>query len=77
MTEISHQTLQQYIEELQAKVAFQEHMLQSLNRIVTAQDQTIMLLEGKITHVYAKLEELQNTLDQGGDVVSNDKPPHY
>ncbi|HEY9033630.1 MAG TPA: SlyX family protein [Pseudomonadales bacterium] len=72
-------TVQKQIIELQSKLAFQEDTVQSLNDIVSEQQQDILSLKGQMRTL---LEELKNVLgDLDGDgasrLLENERPPHY
>lgn len=65
------------IMELQAKVAFQEDMLQSLNDIVTKQDKAIRALSGKVKRWESRLDDMAYSMDSDSNKASEPPPPHY
>lgn len=61
--------------ELEIKLAFQEDLLETLNKIVSEQQVQIELLQGQMRLLYQQLKSLQPT-----DValpVDEVPPPHY
>lgn len=60
---------------LETKVAFQDDLLESLNRIVAAQQQQIDLLQQQVQMLYDQLRSLapSNVALEAEDV----RPPHY
>jgi SlyX protein len=67
--------LQQQIDELQNKLAFQEHTIESLNLALTSQQAQIAKFERMINAITDKLKSLQ-----ASNLASADEetpPPHY
>lgn len=64
-----------YIEELQTKVAFQEHTVEALNDALSSQQQQLDDLAFKVRHVIdrVKLIEPSNIAKQSEETP----PPHY
>ncbi len=66
---------QQQIEELETKVAFQEHTIDSLNDALTAQQKQLDDLSFKMKHVVDRVKTMQtsNIAKQSEETP----PPHY
>ncbi|WP_218310498.1 SlyX family protein [Alteromonas antoniana] len=66
---------QQQIEELETKVAFQEHTIDSLNDALTAQQKQLDDLSFKMKHVIDRVKTMQtsNIAKQSEETP----PPHY
>lgn len=60
---------------LEVKVAFQDDLLESLNRIVAQQQREIDLLQGEIRVLYDQLKSLQPSLI--ATPAEEPPPPHY
>ncbi|GFD70033.1 SlyX family protein [Alteromonas sp. KUL106] len=82
MTEQSAEQLQQqidsansYIEELQMKVAFQEHTIEALNDALSSQQQQLDDLAYKVRHVIDRVKSIEpsNIAKQSEETP----PPHY
>lgn len=67
------------ITELEIKTAFLEDTIESLNKVITEQDQRILRLEDSMKLLYAELKEQQTRSND--DIQSfdplNEVPPHY
>lgn len=61
--------------DLETKVAFQDDLLESLNRTVASQQLQIDLLQKQVQLLYDQLRSLSpsNMAESGGD----ERPPHY
>jgi len=64
------------IEDLQARVAFQEDLIQSLNDRVVTQEKELLMLQKQLQHVYAKLKGLERNMSDGAG-EQDVPPPHY
>lgn len=60
---------------LETKVAFQDDLVESLNRIVAAQQQQIDLLQQQVQLLYDQLRSLSPSNVDGSPV--DERPPHY
>ncbi len=74
--------LQARIEELEARVAFQDDSLQSLNDIIARQDQELSRLRRELAAQAGRLKGLVEQMDEantGGHIGSavDEVPPHY
>ncbi len=61
--------------ELEIKVAYQEDLLQTLNTIVSEQQQKIAQLEASSQLLYQRQQTLAENID--GHQQDNQPPPHY
>ena len=61
--------------ELEIKQAYQEDLLQSLNRVVADQQKQIGKLEETCKLLNDKIKQL--VLTDGNPSVSDERPPHY
>ncbi|HEX4869961.1 MAG TPA: SlyX family protein [Moraxellaceae bacterium] len=60
---------------LETKVAFQDDLVESLNRIVAAQQQQIDLLQQQVQLLYDQIRSLSPTNVAGE--AEEERPPHY
>lgn len=67
--------LQRQIDELQNKVAFQEHTIESLNSALTTQQHQLTQLERKTQMLTDKLKSLQ--VSNIANASEEAPPPHY
>jgi len=67
--------LEQRIDELESRLAFQDDALQTLNEVVFAQQQTLERLELQLQALAKRQAELLGQL--GGAEVEDVPPPHY
>ncbi len=62
--------------ELESKLAFLEHTVDSLSEVLLEQSRTVELLQQRLT----RLESRQSTAQEGEEPARDlldDKPPHY
>ncbi|MDX8398468.1 MAG: SlyX family protein [Mariprofundaceae bacterium] len=67
--------LEAHIIELETKVSYQEHLIQELNDVITAQQLQIDGLEESVQHIREYLKTSQ--LSQGSEAAVEVPPPHY
>ncbi len=60
---------------LEVKLAFQDDLLESLNRIVAAQQQQLDLLQQELRLLYQQIKTLQPS--QINTAAEEPPPPHY
>lgn len=66
------------IEDLQARLAFQEQTLSELNDLVARQSGQIERLEQQLQALAGRYRELRQQLDPGeGPDPMEERPPHY
>ncbi len=68
---------QQMLEDLQARLAFQEDLIHSLNKTVVDQAEAIRVLQVQIQHVSRRLKHAIDSGIEDGQVAGDDRPPHY
>jgi SlyX protein len=61
--------------ELETRVAFQDHLLNELNDVVTAQGRELQVLQQQLARAVADLKTLRGLLH--ADPSSEPPPPHY
>lgn len=66
--------LEERINELESRLAFQDDSIQALNDAIVKQQQLIDLLERKVQVLIKSHNDL---LEQMGDADDNVPPPHY
>lgn len=75
MNERNEQMLQETIMDLQARLAFQEDSLDSINLTVVRQQSSIDLLQSEVLRLKEMIEDLRGSQsDRGNDI---ELPPHY
>ncbi|MDQ7072410.1 MAG: SlyX family protein [Gammaproteobacteria bacterium] len=67
--------MQDAIDDLQMKLAFQEDLLEQLNQVVTDQQQQISKLELAIETMKSQVNTMQTTNQGTGQ--QHELPPHY
>ena len=72
---MSEKTLQETIMDLQARLAFQEDSLDTINMTVVRQQSKIDLLQREIMRLKEVLEDLRGS--QGDSANDIELPPHY
>jgi SlyX protein len=61
--------------DIETKIAYQEDLLQALNRVVSEQQKQIDQLELTCNALTARVREL--TEAGGSSITQDEKPPHY
>lgn len=69
--------LQEQLIDLQTRVAYQEDTLEQLNQVITQQDADITQLKQQIRILAQRLEDSLRTQGQEGELVQDERPPHY
>ncbi|HEY8941102.1 MAG TPA: SlyX family protein [Cellvibrio sp.] len=69
--------LQEQLIDLQTRVAYQEDTLEQLNRVITQQDADIIQLKQQIRILAQRLEDSLRTQGQEGELIQEERPPHY
>lgn len=60
---------------LEVKVAFQDDLLESLNRVVASQQRQLDLLQGEVRMLYDQIKTMQPSLT--AMAAEEAPPPHY
>ena len=69
--------LQEQIEELQSKMAFQDDVIEQLNEIVTKQDAILRKMEQRFVLIGDKIHEMEHQLPNRPFNPVDEKPPHF
>lgn len=69
--------LQEQLIDLQTRVAYQEDTLEQLNQVITQQDADINQLKQQIRILAQRLEDSLRTQGQDGELIQDERPPHY
>lgn len=72
---MSARNVSERIDELEARIAFQDDLIESLNEVVARQDREIALLAKRVADLEAKLEDIAVAAPTAGD--GHEPPPHY
>jgi len=64
------------LEELESRVAFQDDVVENLNRVVARQDREIQQLQQEIAELKARFHELDDT-SPPSTTPGFEVPPHY
>ncbi|WP_028534051.1 SlyX family protein [Paludibacterium yongneupense] len=62
------------LDELEVRIAFQDDLLDALNRTVTRQQQEIDLLQQQLRLLY---QQIRQEPGEGGAPGAHEVPPHY
>lgn len=63
------------IDELEAKIAYQEHTIQELNDVIYRQQLQIDKVEIMCKHLMDRIQTMSES--SGGEQSGNERPPHY
>lgn len=66
--------LEQRITDLEARLAFQDDTIQTLNDVLVAQQRTVERLQAQVGMLARRQEEIQSRIDGEEDEAP---PPHY
>jgi len=66
--------LEQRIIDLEARLAFQDDTIQTLNHVLVAQQRTLERLQAQLALLARRQEDMQSRMDGEGDEAP---PPHY
>ncbi|MFI8740079.1 SlyX family protein [Stutzerimonas zhaodongensis] len=66
--------LEQRITDLEARLAFQDDTIQTLNDVLVAQQRTVDRLQAQLGLLARRQEDLQSRMEGEGDEAP---PPHY
>ncbi|EQM75051.1 SlyX family protein [Stutzerimonas stutzeri] len=66
--------LEQRIIDLEARLAFQDDTIQTLNDVLVAQQRTVERLQAQLALLARRQEDMQSRMDGEGDEAP---PPHY
>ncbi len=64
-------------EALETRQTFQDDVVQKLDDALGYQQRQLLELENKVQRLLARIEELENALEDVQGPPPNEKPPHY
>lgn len=70
-TELSHR-----VDELESRLAFQDDLIESLNKVVSRQDQELAMLTLRLQELSAKINEI-GEVAATSSASPSETPPHY
>ena len=65
--------LQEQIDDLQGRLAYQEDLLQTLNDVISNQDASIIKLQQQLRQSQERLDEVAYSIES----KAQERPPHY
>lgn len=65
------------MDDLETKIAYQEHTIQELNDVVYRQQQQIDKVEVMCQHLMDRIQTLSEAGSGGAEASINERPPHY
>lgn len=65
------------IDELEARLAFQDDLIESLNDVVARQDRELVKLAGRLAQLEERLQDLASAAGGPGETQGHEVPPHY
>ena len=65
------------LDELESRLAFQDDLIESLNRVVARQDRELASLAQRVKALEARLTDLAEAASQPGGSAGHEVPPHY
>ena len=65
------------LDELESRLAFQDDLIESLNRVVARQDRELASLSQRVKALEARLTDLAEAASQPGGSAGHEVPPHY
>ncbi|QDU57878.1 SlyX family protein [Aeoliella mucimassa] len=63
--------------QLEELLAHQQHLIDTLNSVVTSQQSDINTLQQKTDRLEAKVKLLAEYMERVGEDLPHEKPPHY
>jgi SlyX protein len=67
----------QRLDEVESRLAFQDDLIESLNRVVARQDLELADLARRLRALEGRLNDLAETASMGGSGAGHEVPPHY
>lgn len=65
------------LEDLESRLVFQDDLVEQLNDVVARQDRLIADLQGRISNLEKRLEDLADGAASSGESEGFEVPPHY
>ncbi len=69
--------LEQQLQDLETKMAFQEDTIEQLNEVITKQDAIIRKMEQRFLLIGEKIQDMENQMPNKGFNPADELPPHY
>lgn len=71
------QSLDTRMDDLEARLAFQDDLIESLNDVVSRQDRELARLADRLLRLEARLQDLAAAAGGPDDAQGHEVPPHY
>jgi SlyX protein len=68
--------LEQRLDELESRLAFQDDLIESLNEVITRQDREITNMASQLKDLFTRVSEQAETATPG-TTAEHEIPPHY
>jgi len=68
--------LEQRLDELESRLAFQDDLIESLNEVITRQDREITNMASQLKDLFTRVSEQAETATPGA-AAEHEPPPHY
>ena len=68
--------LEQRLDELESRLAFQDDLIESLNEVITRQDREITNMASQLKDLFTRVSEQAETATPGA-TAEHEIPPHY
>jgi SlyX protein len=65
------------LDELESRLAFQDDLIESLNRVVARQDRDLVSLSQRLEELETRLADLADSASQPAGAGGHEVPPHY
>lgn len=65
------------LEAVETRQAFQDDLMQKLDDALGWQTRKVLELEDRVRRLMARVEELENALEDVGGAPPDERPPHY
>jgi SlyX protein len=67
----------QRFDEMESRLAFLDHTVEELNKVVSRQDEDIRRLQARLSEMTNKLDDLSGAIAEGEPASQHEVPPHY
>ena len=65
------------LDELEARLAFQDDLIENLNDVVARQDRELLQLAQRVALLEERLQDLASAAGGAGEAQGHEVPPHY
>ena len=65
------------LDELEARLAFQDDLIENLNDVVARQDRELLRLTRRVAQLEERLQDLASAAGGAGEAQGHEVPPHY